>query len=160
MNRRIKKILNICLFLAIVNIPFISTINFIGFEAFLDSFEHPSSYLYFDDPEKTLNYNLSKGQYLIFQKSSHPDFIIEQKDTILYCKENGELSCQTVYSIDSIGSIKYYTTNNDQNYYNQPVYDDQILGKIISVIDGNIINKISMSIWDVSIHNFNVNSFL
>jgi hypothetical protein len=145
----------------VANFPFILTINFIGFDAFIDSFENPSSYLCLDNPEKTINYNLSKGQFLIFQKSSHPDFNIEQKDIILYCKENGELSCQKVYGINSIGSIKYYTTNTDQDFYNnKPVYEDQILGKIISVIDGNIINQISMDIWDVSIHNFNINSFL
>lgn len=161
MNRIIKKMINIFIFLLIANFPFVSMVQILGFDIFIDSFENSGSYLYIDDAKKTINYNLSDGQYLIFQKSSHPDFLIKQKDIILYCKENGELTCQTVYSITSIGSLNYYTTSdNDDIDEQKPVYKNQILGKIISVVDGNILNKISMRIWDSSIHNFNINHLL
>ena len=161
MNRIIKKMINIFIFLLIANFPFVSMVQILGFDIFIDSFENSGSYLFIDDAKKTINYNLSDGQYLIFQKSSHPDFLIKQKDIILYCKENGELTCQTVYSINSIGSINYYTTKNNKDTYDEkPVYKSQIIGKIICVVDDNIVNKISMRVWDSSIHNFNINSFL
>ena len=160
MNEKIKKIFHFCLFLLITNLPFITIINYTGFDTFLDSFDNPSSYLYFDEPGKTINYNFSKGQYLLFQKSSHPDFQIEQKDVILYCKENGELTCHKVYEINSIGSINFYEIQqNENNKCKKTINENQIIGKVIKVIDGNIWNKLSINIWDTSIHNFNIKNY-
>lgn len=128
-----KRIINILSFIIIVNIPFAVMVQCIGFDTFVDSFENPDSYIY-----------LPEGRYLI-QKPTHPDFSIGQEDKVLYCdNENGKLFCQT-YAV---------TESNNKSHV-------QVIGKVVSILDeNNTLIKLSMNIWDFSIHKLNIKSLV
>jgi len=97
--------------------------------------------------------------YIIIQKSSHPDFVIKTKDTIIYCKNDEKLACDKVDYI-SINAIKRYYINDDLSSKDQPIYESQIIGKVIRIIDNNIWNSISIKCWESSINSLNLRSIL
>ena len=51
-----------------------------GLDIFLDSFENPQFYVCIQDKDNKLE-TYTDGDYLIIQKSSHPDFIIKENNT-------------------------------------------------------------------------------
>ena len=80
---------------------------------------------------------------------------------ILYCNYEGNISFTKINQISSVAAIKKYqiekvTRENDNNV----IFENQILGKIIEIIDENIINSISIKIWEASIHNLNFRALL
>ena len=100
---------------------------------------------------------MDEGDYVIIQKSSHPDFSVEQQDMILYYKNTGEEAYQRVEQINCIGAIKKYQLACENNFcVKENIYEQQIIGKVVSIIDNNLWNVISMKIWDVSIHRLNL----
>ena len=161
MDKRIKKAIKICAFFAMANLPFITVAQLIGMDAFIDSFENPNYYHFIQGSGISMEPNIKDGDYIILQKSSHPDFYVEKGDVILYFKDSGESVCHRVYHINSIGSIKQYHTMGDNNKLaDKPVSENQVTGKLVNVIDNNIWNMISMRIWDASIHDLNINALL
>lgn len=131
----------------------------IGIDAFLDSFENPEQYMYLQGSGHSMEPNINEGEYLVLQKSSCPSFSVNEGDIILYCKDEGGLVCHRVYSVSCIGSIKKYQTIGDGNdFVDKPVYENQIIGKIVGVVGNNIWNAISIKIWDMSVHNLNINA--
>lgn len=132
----------------------------IGIDTFLDSFENPEYYICLQDKDNSLGLNTKNGEYIIIQKSSHPNFNIKKSDSVIYCKKGGDIACNRIHHINSIGAIKGYYTTKENDVTSQPIYESQIVGKIINVVDGNIWNSISLKIWETSIHNLNLRALL
>jgi hypothetical protein len=154
-KKKIKNLIKFCIFISLVSLPFITITQILGMEAFLDSFENPSHYICLQDKDNTFGLNTKNEEYLIIQKSSHPEFNIKKSDSIIYCKNNGDIACNKIYNINNIGAIKIYYTTQENDGISQPIYENQIIGKIITTIDSNIWNFISIKIWEVSINNLN-----
>ena len=157
MKEKIKNSLKFLLFISIAISPFLTVTNILGINAFLDSFEKPDCYLCI----KNDNYLYGAGideQYLILQKSSHPDFNIESNDEIIYFGKNGDVQCKKVNEVDFVNTKTYLI--NFKDLKNEIISDNQIIGKVIKIIDDNIWNSISINFWDVSIHNLNLKSLI
>lgn len=57
----------------------------------------------------------------------------------------------------SVNEIHNNIGEGDYNDFgDEPIYENQIIGKVIGNVDNNLWNTISMKIWDISIHNLNV----
>jgi hypothetical protein len=160
MKKKIKNVIKFFIFISLVSLPFITITQILGMETFLDSFENPTYYICLQDKDNTFGLNTKNEEYLIIQKSSHPEFNIKKSDSIIYCKINGDIACNKIYNINNIGATKRYYTTGENDIASQPIYDSQIIGKVITVIDNNIWNFISIKIWDVSIHNINLKALL
>ena len=50
---------------------------------------------------------------------------------------------------------KYYVVTFDEERDSAPIYDYQIIGKVVNSFDNNAWNKLSLTIWDSSINNLN-----
>ena len=155
-----KDIVKISVFILLVSLPFITITQTIGIDTFLDSFEHPEYYTYLQEEDILFGSKTNNDEYIIIQKSTHPDFNIETSDSIIYFKSNGDIVCNEVFQINSIGGIKRYYTTEENDITNRPIYDGQIIGKVISAVDDNIWNLISLKVWDTSIHNINLRALL
>ena len=153
-KKRINDIVKICAFIALVNLPFITITQLVGMDTFLDSFDNPDSYQYFKTNK--LDLTIPNEGYIVLQKTSHPDFAPIAGDTIFYLKDEGGLMCREIYhGSDRESMKKYYIINFDDEIDIDPIYEYQIVGKIVSTIDNNIWNKLSLEIWDASINNLN-----
>lgn len=160
MKRVIKKTIKICVFILLACLPFVYVTQMIGIDIFLDSFENPQYYLCVQDKDNALG-SYTNGDYLIIQKSSHPDFMIIESDSIIYCKNDGEIAYTKVNHINSIAAIRrYYIENQNEDTYDRLIFENQILGKIVKIMDDNIWNSISITIWEKSIHNLNPRALL
>jgi len=159
MKEKAKHILNICVFISLTNLPFISSTQLLGMDAFLDSFESPEDYVYFQADEQITGGLTDDDDYFVLQRTSHPEFALNEGDAILYCTGNAVVVCNRIYSISCIGALKkYHVTNVNNGLIDYPVYDYQIIGKVVSIVDNNLWNVISIKLWDVSIHNLNVHA--
>lgn len=140
-------------FLKFVFIPIVFTILFLpiiqnlGVEEFLESFENPEYYLLLQNNKK----------YEVVQLSSHPDFFIESGDTVIYYNLTGKLTYHKINQIKATGMADIYYLSSGEN---QPIFKSQIVGKIIKETDRNLLNTISMNLWDVSIHNLNIKALV
>lgn len=140
-----KKTIKFLIAILIISIPFIHSTQILGINTFLDSFDKSSDYILIEHNEK----------YLVIQKTIS-QISINKNDNILYYDKKGEIEFDQIKNINAIGIIKrFYTMNNDN-----PIYETQIIGKVIKVLDNNILNCISINIWDISIHNLNINSLI
>ena len=149
-----KKLIKICVIILFANLPFLTVNYLIGGDVFYDSFDHPESYIYVKS--NNLDVNTNHEGYLIIQKTSHQDFSLSKGDIILYLKEGGSLVCQRVYcTAKKTGIDRYYTLDSQDNINENPVYDYQVIGKIVRIVDDNVWNGFSLKIWDMSINNLN-----
>lgn len=159
MKKLTKIAIKIFIFFAIANFPFITVSQIIGLNTFIDAFENQKYYHCIKGSSISMEPTIKDGNYILLQKSSHPDFYIEKDDIILYINDSGESVCYRVYNKININSIKkYYTISDNNKLVDNPVNECQITGKILNVIDNNIWNMISMQIWESSIHDFNINA--
>jgi len=147
-----KNLINMVIFVILVNLPFISISQVIGMDMFFDSFENPKYYQYL----KTEIIDNLSNKYFILQKSSHPDFSIDNGDTIIFIEEDGTLKCESILNIENKKSDNYYKIIFNGCLENRSLNDYQILGKIIKNFEDNIWNKISLQLWDSSINDLNV----
>jgi hypothetical protein len=155
-----KKIILLFILTIIACLPFVYITEIIGLEIFLDSFENSNNYICIKDRNNYLESN-TKEDYLIIQKSSHPEFKIEECDIIIYHNYDGEISFTKVNHISSIAALRrYHIDEKSIEEENCVIYDNQILGKIIEIVDNNILNSISIKIWETSIHNLNLRSII
>jgi len=157
-KKMINDIVKICAFIALVNLPFITITQFIGIDTFLDSFDNPDSYQYFKTNK--LDPSIPNNGYIVLQKTSHPDFSPITGDTIFYLKDEGGLMCRSIYHITDNSPKRYYVVKFDGNVDLCPVYDYQVIGKVVNSIDNNAWNKLSLKVWDASINNLNVVALL
>ena len=147
-------------FILLSCLPFIYITELISLELFLDSFENSQNFVLIQDKNNEFK-SYTDGDFLIIQKPTHPDFKIEESDNIIYCDIDGGISYSKVNHIKSIASVKrYHIEEEDNNSRRCVLFQNQILGKIVEIIDDNIINSISIKIWDISIHNLNLRSVL
>jgi hypothetical protein len=155
-----RKTLIFVAFVLISCLPFIYITELISLELFLDSFENSQNYVCIQDKNNEFETS-TFGDYIIIQKSSHPDFQIEESDYIIYCDFEGEISYTKVSHINSIASVKRYHVEGEESENEQCIlFQNQIIGKILEIIDDNFINSISMKIWEISINNLNIRSIL
>jgi hypothetical protein len=125
-----------------------------GVNTFADSLDNPDYYICVQDKENSFGTNTKNGEFVLIQKASHPDFGLEENEEIIFIDIKGELICSKISDISSIRTYKmYYTTNNQK-----PVYENQIIGKVVKIIDNNIISQISVRVWEISVNNFNINN--
>ena len=155
MERKVAKgVIKICAFIAIANLPFITITQLIGMDTFLDSFDNSEHYHYIKGSK--LDIDNINGEYVILQKSSHPDFSITNGDEIFYLKDEGGLILRTVCHVSEQETIKkYYTISFNEDIDDEPIYEHQIIGKVVSVVDNNVWNTLSLKVWDMSINNLN-----
>ena len=157
MKEIVKNAFNICVFISLVNLPFITVTQLISTDTFLDSFENPDFYLYLQNGGYSMETDIKEEDYILLQKSSHPDFNICEGDVILYCENDGEIICNKVCNINCISPVKkYHLIDNNDTINEKNIYGSQIIGKIVSVVNTNLWDLISMKIWDMTINNFNV----
>jgi hypothetical protein len=149
----------ICLFLMIVNLPFLTVTHLMGCEAFIKSFQHPDIYQCLKTSEATRD-SIPKG-YLLLETPTDQPFIIKHGDVILYRSEKGNVKCELVSSIIFRQGVKiYYTTTPYKDDIMGPIYENQILGKVTKTIDDNIWNTFCLQIWDFSIKSLNAYTLL
>ena len=157
MKEKLKKIIKLSIFLIIASLPFLTITQIIGMETFLDSFEHPESYICLEDNGKWLGTKTKEGGYIIIQRSSHPDFTIKDSDTVIYCKNNGEIACNQIKEKEYyMNSIKRYRAIDNNEPNEEIIYENQIIGKVIKTIDDNLWNTLSIKLWEISIYNLNI----
>jgi len=160
MKKIIKNVIKICIFISLASLPFISMTQLIGLDMFLDSFENPDYYICLQDKENSFGLGTNNGEYIIIQKSTHPEFDVETSDSVLYYDNDGDLACNKINAIDTVGAIERYYTTEGYGKTDQTIFEMQIVGKIIKVVDGNIWNSISIRIWETSINSLNLRALL
>ncbi len=160
-NSNIQKSLKFLVFFIISSLPFLGVTSTVGIDNFLDSFENPESYIYLKNSDVTMDSNIKKSSYLIIQRPQHPEFQIEKSDTIVYSTFSGTIACNKISHIHSIGSIRKYEIKASHFEENsETIYENQILGKVETIIEENIWNSLSLKIWDTTIDNININSLM
>lgn len=160
MKITLRKTFTLIIFTLISCLPFIHIIDIIGIELYLDSFENSDNYICIQDRQNSLESN-TFGDFLIIQKAAHPEFKIEKSDLIIYCDNEGDITFTKVNYINSISAMKkYYVEKDTQELEKNVIFENQILGKVIEIVDENVINSISVKIWETSIHNLNIKSIL
>jgi len=157
MNKIQKRLIKLIIFFLIINLPFVTIIQIIGIDAFLDSFKNPNLYNFLATDIYSTNTN-TEEKYVLLQKSSCPTFSIDNGDTILYCTDQGKTACTKVNQIKCTGPIKRYETI-DENADQNPIYETQIYGKVLGFVDNNPWTILSIKIWEISTHTANLNTF-
>jgi len=159
-KKEIKKIIQIIIFISLANLPFLTTVQIIGMDTFLDSFENPDQYICIQNNQNTILPNIPDGKYIIIQKSTHPGFSLKKDDEIIYINE-GKIACNKILDTTIIGATKRYYINGENNEIStQPIYESQIIGRVVNIIDDNLWTGISMKIWETSIQQLNINGLL
>ena len=156
-----KNIIKILVFISFASLPFITSTQILGMDIFLDSFEKPEYYLYLSSSRYSISSTSTDKYFMVIQKSTHPDFSLQNGDKIIYYTDDGKLECYEIKSVNSIGLIKNYRVNKEDDEINQnTIYNTQIIGKIVKIVGDNLFNTISMEIWNACIHNLNIRSIL
>lgn len=155
----IKNSLKLIIFITFTSFPFLTVTQLIGMDTFLDSFENSEDYLCLQN-DGFFASKINKKDHIIIQKSSHPDFKIKNGDSIIFWNNDGDIICNKLERIDNVGSLKRYDSINNKDEKQLPIYENQIIGRVINTVDNNIWFSISLKIWDISIQNLNFNSFL
>jgi len=137
-NKSIKFLITIM----ILSIPFACSIQILGANTFIDSFEAPDNYIVYK----------SDNEYLVIQKATHPEYEVQKNDDVLHYENTGDISIDKINEIRATGSIEvYYAQAN-----NCTIFENQVIGKVIKTIDENIITTISVNIWEFSIKHLNI----
>lgn len=154
-KKQFQKIIHLCVFLSIANLPFLTVTSFLGVGPFIDSFHHPESYIYLQS--NRINLPDMRTGYIVLEKPTNQDYHITQGDIILYYTYGNELQQRVVDRIFSRqGMTLYYTAIDSQDILDGPIYDHQIIGKIIGTIDETIWNTLCLQLWELSIDKLNV----
>ncbi len=159
MKESIKKILEFSVFVILASLPFIMATNTLGVDAFLDSFENPDSYISFKNTDTASGVTTNSEKYMIIQKMNHPDFEIQKEDAVLYFNVDGGLECNKIHEINGVGIFtRYYIEKENEG--EELIFNNQIVGRVIKVLDENILTDISLKIWDISINNLNIEAII
>ncbi len=158
MDKIKKRLIKLAIFVLIVNLPFITIIQIIGIDSFLDSFKNPDVYDFLATDIYSIYADTGREKYILLQKASYPNFSIENGDTILYCTNQGKTACDKVQQINCVGPIKKYDVMH-KNTSETPIYETQVYGKVLGFVDNNPWNILSIKIWEISTHIVNFNTF-
>jgi len=154
-----KQLLHFSIILLFVSLPFLTICHLFGTDTFVDSFDYPQFYVYVKNSKITIE-GETQG-YLVIQKISHPQFTLSTGDSVLFIQDDGAIECEQIHSIGRItGLQRYYVMDHDENIREEPVYNYQIIGKIIGRLDDTIWNALSLKVWDMSINNLNAAALL
>jgi len=146
--------MKLCVFFLLANLPFLTITHLVGIDTFMDSFKHPDSYDYIKND--ILSNRNGTIEYLIIEKPTEQEFSVDKGDQILFHGRKTNLQQRTISQIQSVdGIITYYTTTSDQSNHEEPIYADQIIGKIIGNTQDNLWNTVCLQLWELSIHQFN-----
>ena len=156
MKKLWKNAIKIVMIISILFLPFIYITEIISIEIFLDSFENPKHYLCIQSDGLIFGSKSDKNDLIIIQKSSHPDFFINKNDYVIYFTEEGFVEFSKIVNIKWFGSRAKYYKECDEDFINYPIFKEQLIGKVIKTIDDNILNSISIKIWEASINNLNI----
>jgi len=157
----LKNISKMMLFLGIILLPFINITNIIGMETFLDSFENSESYIFLKNNDHMSATDTFDQSYIIIQRDDHPDFKVDVNDEIIFSTYRGDIVCDKINDIKEISGYKiFHTATNEFNEESNVVYDNQIIGKVIKIVDENILNTISLKTWGITIDSLNINSII
>jgi len=160
MKENLKKIIKLSIFLIVASLPFLTMTQIIGMETFLDSFEHPESYICLENNGKMFGTKTESGEYILLQRASHPDFKIKESDTVIYCNYNGEIACSQIKEKEYyMSSIKRYSPINSNKQEGEIIFENQIIGKVVKTIDENLWTALSIKLWEISIYNLNIKAF-
>lgn len=160
-KKDLKNISKMILFLGIILLPFLNITNIMGVETFLDSFENSESYILLKNDDHISATDALEQSYIIIQRVDHPEFKVDVNDEILYSTYKGDIVCDKIIDIKDIGGYKIFNIKqNELNEESNVVYDNQIIGKVIKIVDENILNTISLKTWSITIDNLNINSIL
>jgi hypothetical protein len=150
----LRAILKLCGFLIIANLPFLTISQLIGIDTFIDSFNHPGSYLYIKNKDVT-SMNPATG-YIIIEKPTDQASTIREGDSILCHTIKNTLQQRIVSQIyTKDGITTYYTTSYNESI-DAPIYESQIIGKIIGTSEDNIWYELCLQAWEISIEKFNI----
>ena len=145
-------------FFILANLPFLTMSYFLGVENFLDSFEHPSSFLYLKN-EQIQTFH-SQGGYLILEKPSSEDFFIEEGDMILCYSTTHRLEQHLVSRIQSENGVTtYYASTSAPEPDDAPIHNSQIVGKISGTMKETLWNSLCLYLWEISINHLNILAF-
>lgn len=160
MRERVKKVLfKIIILLITVNLPFLTLTQIFGINNFIDSYNNPEDYQYYKVNDLSIKKN--ENSLIVIQRTAHPDFEINEGDEIFHLFDEGGLLVSTVYKITQNGPVKrYYVLNFDNVIESEPIYDFQIIGKVVNRIDNNPWNSLTLKIWDISKNNLNAVALL
>ncbi|HIG99687.1 MAG TPA: hypothetical protein HA258_03800 [Thermoplasmata archaeon] len=150
----LRAILKLCGFLIIANLPFLTISQLIGIDTFIDSFNHPGSYLYIKNKDVT-SMNPATG-YIIIEKPTDQASTIREGDSILCHTIKNTLQQRIVSQIyTKDGITTYYTTSYNESI-DAPLYESQIIGKIIGTSEDNIWYELCLQAWEISIEKLNI----
>ncbi|MCX6661584.1 MAG: hypothetical protein NTY91_03440 [Euryarchaeota archaeon] len=96
-----------------------------------------------------------KTGYIILEQPTYQGFSIQDGDHILYHTMKESLQQNIVYQVKTDDGITTYYTTGYTNKYDGPIYEHQIVGKIIGLSEDNIWNTLCLQLWDLSINNLN-----
>jgi hypothetical protein len=156
LKKQLKNIIKILIILSILFLPFIYITELIGIDIFLDSFENPKHYMCIQSDGLIFGSKSDDNDLIILQKTSHPDFFVNKNDFLLYFTDEGFIEISRIVDIKYIGSREKYYKEPEEKMFNFPIFKEQIIGKVINIFDDNILNSISLKIWEASINNLNI----
>jgi flagellar hook assembly protein FlgD len=160
-KEKIKEITKFLAILSIILFPFLSITNLVGMDTFIDSFENPDSYVYIKNMNGFFVSNVEKASYVIIQKTGHPDFNIRESDTVIYSSITGEIVCNKIEHINNIGPINRYKIKASYFEENsETIFEDQIIGKVVKVVNDDMWNTLLIKAWGATIYNLNINTLL
>ncbi len=146
-------IIKLCGFFFIANLPFLTISQLVGIDTFIDSFKNPSSFYYLKN-DRIHSTDPTAG-FIILEKPPYQGSSIKEGDRILCHTMKNTLQQRFVYQIITEDGIKtYYTTSNTETS-DGPIYESQIVGKIIGISEDNIWYALCLQVWDLSIDNLN-----
>ncbi len=73
----------------------------------------------------------------------------------MYSTINGKLTINKIEEIEEIGSFQKFIVEKNHGE-TEIVFNNQVVGKVIKVVDENPWNTISLKVWGLSINNLNV----
>lgn len=150
----IPVILRLIGFFLIANLPFLTITQTIGIDTFIDSFNHPTAYTYIKNQDVTSNSTFAG--YIIIEKPSHQTPSIKQGDSILCHTIKNTIQQRMVSQIQKKDGITIYYTRSSTDVSDAPVYDSQIIGKIIGTSEDNPWYTLCLQVWELSREKLNV----
>jgi hypothetical protein len=153
-----RDILKFVIFIIIVNLPYLTIIQQIGLDAFVDSFEAPEAYHYSSDI-KTIDTSLIQPQsIMLIQKISDPSFSLKNGDVILYYEDHEGFCCNKISGVSTASNVQKYYLTFDPLKGSEAIPEQSIIGKVVGTLNDNIWNSFSLLIWETTINNLNIRS--
>lgn len=153
-KKSLQTLCKLCLFFSIANLPFLTLTNLFGAQIFIDSYKYPSSYQYIKT-DAIDNLETHEG-YLLIERPTHQGYAINEHDIILYHSLNQTINQQVVSSIATKNGVTtYFIMDLTYGAFSEPIYEQQIIGKIKARFDDNLWTTLCLRIWEISSDNLN-----